>query len=140
LLFAKPVSDWDNLRRREADYVAGEMSYGSGSANEYLTRSVNLPTRSVADYPTNSLQYLTQSATGPYISSATAALSAYFSFNTVAAPAITSATPTEPMFNVVSPSVEPNQPQLFTGTGFRHSTITASSVFVALLGLCWMLY
>ncbi|OWP06752.1 hypothetical protein B2J93_9 [Marssonina coronariae] len=104
-----PIPNRDSLRRREEEYAAGAVLYGSGSAAGYPTESANFPTQS-ANYPTDSV-------VGPYSPSLTASLPfPYFPLNSVTSTAVTPATPTESAYNAVpvSTTAAPPLPQLYT--------------------------
>lgn len=83
--------------------------YGSGSVVGYPTESISFLTQS-AGYPT-------QSVGGPYTPNPTSTPSLFFPLNTASSPAITSATPTEPIYNAIAVSTTPATPQLFIGLG-----------------------
>jgi hypothetical protein len=109
LIFATPpIPNREDLRRREEEYVAGAKLYGSGSAVGYPTESVSFLTQSVG--------YPTQSVVGPYSPSPTSTPPPFFSLNTATSPVITSATPTEPIYNAIAVSTSAPLPQLFMGS------------------------
>jgi hypothetical protein len=124
VLLLPPISNHDSLRRREAEYLAGDKLYGSGSAVGYPTQSVSLRTQSANNYPT-------QSVGGRYSLSATPSslLPPYFPLNTAALPATTSATPTESTYTAAAASATAG-PELYTGVALRLVSSTLLPVFV----------
>ena len=102
-----PIPNREDLRRREAEYAAGDKIYGSGSAVGYPTESASFLTQS-ANYPTESVG-------GPYSPSPTSAPPPFFPLNTAASPTITAAVPTSFVYEAIPVSVTTAPPQMFTG-------------------------
>jgi hypothetical protein len=102
--------------------------YGSGSAVGYPTESISFLTQS-AGYPT-------QSVGGPDSPSPSSTPAPFFSLNTASSPAITSATPTEPIYNAIVVSTTPATQQLFIGLG----SALGPAITFAVLALIATLY
>ncbi|KUJ07322.1 uncharacterized protein LY89DRAFT_363312 [Mollisia scopiformis] len=122
ILFAvPPIPNRDDLRRREAEYAAGAILYGSGSEAGFPTESV--------DYPIQSANYPTQSVGGPYSPSPTVP---HFPLETATSPALTSATPTPAPYSALAETTTAS-PVLYTGSSSSMTSSTGLALLFALL-------
>lgn len=117
------------LRRREAEYAAGEKLAGSGSAVGYPTGSAdNYPTQSV-NYPTQSAQYPTKSA-----ASATPTAIPYFPLNTVRSTAASAQFTSPPVsYDALPASTTAPSPQVFSGLSSKTITLDKITFLIALV-------
>lgn len=99
------IPNYDALRRREAEYLAGAKAYGSGSAVGFPVQSA-YPTQSVDSYPT-------QSVAGAYSWNASST-PPYFPINTATKPAEAAAIPTGE-YNTATAASTTAGPLLYTG-------------------------
>ncbi|KAL2065429.1 hypothetical protein VTL71DRAFT_3099 [Oculimacula yallundae] len=129
-----PIPNREALQRREEEYAAGAKLVGSGSAAGFPTES--------ATYPAQPANYQTDSVGGPYSPSPTAPTPfPFFPLPSANSPAITSATSTEPAYNVVPVSTTPvlPVPQLYTGKASPSSTMLSLAVLLTISAVHFIL-
>lgn len=133
-----PLMGHDELRKREADYVAGLTStYGYISTGGYSAHSTEaFPTDSAGSYPTQSTGNIYSSTTNAVAGGPTPASQGISSSGNVTTLAATSAAvPQVSSSQVLGVSATTSGPLVYTGMGFHSSPSVTGTLLVAFAAL-----